>query len=313
MDDTAAPRFTIDQVDFQSPMADWKPRLADLGRRRHLSYSLDFDTRALLLEDPAPGWDEEPKRLHLENRASLIEELGQEFGTRYLDGKLKNFAAIKTKPFSILAYHNRLFDEVRTAFVMGAYYPALVAACALGERTLNHLILDLRGHYSHTPEYKKIARKDSFDNWTLVIDTLKTWGVLLPAAEAPFRALMKLRHNSIHFNAGTYTTLRDDALAAVLHMREIIEQQFTSWGLRPWFIEGTAGHIFIKRDWEDDPFVKTFYLPQCPLVGPNFAISFEGGLKYHDHPDYGDGAWSDQEFATAFNTRSPEAVFKTGS
>jgi hypothetical protein len=228
MDDTAAPRFTINQVDFQSPMADWKPRLVDLGRRRHLSYSLDFDTRALLLEDPEPGWGEEPKRLHLENRESLIKELGAEFGTRYLEGKLKNFAAIKTKPFSILAYHNRLFDEVRTAFVMGAYYPALVGACALGERTLNHLILDLRAHYSHTPEYKKVARKDSFDNWGLVIDTLKAWGVLLPAAEAPLRALMTLRHNSIHFNGSTYTTLRDDALAAVLHMREIIEQQFAS-------------------------------------------------------------------------------------
>ncbi|KSB91745.1 hypothetical protein AS593_06905 [Caulobacter vibrioides] len=313
MDDIAPPRFTINQVDFQRPLAEWKPRLADHGRRRHLCYSLDFDTRAMLLEDPQEGWDEEPKRLHLENRTSLIESLGREFGTQHLERKLKNFAAIKTKPFSILAYHNRLFDEVRTAFVMGAYYPALVGACALGERTLNHLVLDLRDHYSHTPQYKKVARKCAFDNWALAIDTLKAWDVLLPAAEAPFRTLMKLRHRSIHFNASTYATLREDALEAVLQIREIIEQQFSSWGLRPWFIEGSLGHIFIKRDWEENPFVKTFYLPQCPFVGPNFAISFEQGLQYHDLHDYGDGAWSDEDFVQAFNTRSPEDVVKTAT
>lgn len=303
-------RFTVSQVDYQRPMAEWKPRLADLGRRRHLSYALDFDTRALLLEEPGENWDEEPKRLHLENRASLITRLGQEFGTYNLDSKVRNFAAIKTKPFSIIAYHNLLFDDVRTAFVMGAYYPALVGACALGERTLNHLILDLRGQFSHTPEYKKVARKNSFDNWALAIDTLKAWGVLLPAAEVPFRLLMTLRHRSIHFNDATYGTLRGDALSAVLYIRQIIEQQFSSWGRQPWFIEGTMGHIFIKRAWEDNPFLKTFYLPQCPLVGPNFAISFKDGLKYHDHEDYGDGAWSDEEFAIAFNTRSPDDVIK---
>ncbi len=42
-------RVTIDTVDFSKPIADWKPLLADRGRRRHLSYSLDFDTRAHLL------------------------------------------------------------------------------------------------------------------------------------------------------------------------------------------------------------------------------------------------------------------------
>lgn len=312
MHDNDGQRFTISQVDFQRPMAEWKPRLADLGRRRHLSYALDFDTRALLLEEPGEDWDDGTKRHRLEGRASLIARLGQEFGTDNLDSKVRNFSAIKTKPFSIIAYHNRLFDEVRTAFVMGAYYPALVGACALGERTLNHLILDLRDQFSSTPDYKKVARKGSIDNWGLAIETLGAWGVLLPSAEAPFRSLMGLRHRSIHFNAGTYGTLREDALAAILHMREVIEQQFSSWGPQPWFIEGTRGHIFIKRAWEDDPFLKTFYLPQCPLVGPNFAISFNDGLKFHDHDDYGDGVWSDEEFAAAFNTRSPDDVIKTG-
>jgi hypothetical protein len=306
---TATPdRFTIAQVDFGQPLENWKPRLADYGRRRHLSYTLDFDTRVLSLEPPGAGWTEEAKAGHLANQERVRQGLAQEYGARDLEVKIQNFIDIGTKPFSVLAYHNHFFDQVRRSFVMGAYYPALVGACALGERILNHLVLDLRQYYSHTPEYKRVYRKASFDDWAVAIDTLLAWGILLPNAVTEFQALKTLRHGSIHFNVGTYSTLRADALAAVLHIREIIDQQFTAFGLRPWFIKGTLGHIFIRRDWEDNPFVKTFYLPTCPFVGPHFAISFEGGLKYHDHPDYGDGVWTDDEFAQAFNTRRPEDI-----
>ena len=125
-----------------------------------------------------------------------------------------------------VAGHNALFHQVRQAFVIGAYYPALVGACALGERILNHLMLDMRGHFTATPEYKKVYRKDSFDDWRLPIDTLEAWGILLPDAVIEYRALMDLRHRSIHFNRETTNALRDDALAAIIHMRTIIEQQF---------------------------------------------------------------------------------------
>ena len=175
---------------------------------------------------------------------------------------------------------------------------------------MNHLVLDLRGFYKHTPEYKRVHRKASFDNWQLPVDTLEAWGVLLPKAAAEFRALMALRHRSIHFNVGTYATLREDALAAIHHMREIIDQQFTTFGDRPWFIMGTRGHVFIKRKWEENPFIRTCYLPTCPFVGPHFAISFDHGLMFHDHADYGDGDWTDEEFAAAFEARSPEHLAK---
>lgn len=136
---------------------------------------------------------------------------------------------------------------------------------------------------------------------------------MLPKAAAEFRALKVLRHRSIHFNVSTYGTLREDALAAIHHMREIIDQQFTAFGNRPWFIMGTRGHIFIKREWEENPFIKTYYLPTCPFVGPYFAISFDQGLMFHDHPDYGDGDWTDEEFAAAFEARSPEQLAKSSA
>jgi hypothetical protein len=301
-------RITIDKVDQTKPLAEWKPRLADFGRRRHLSYTMDFDSRAHLFEEPGEGWTEEVRRLHLENRERAKAGLVRQFGSDCLDTKIANFVAVGLKPFSVHAYHNEFFEQARRAFVIGAYYPALVSACALGERILNHLILDLREFYKNTPGYKRVYRKDSFDDWQIPIDTLEAWDVLLPKAIAEFRALMVLRHRSIHFNVSTYATLREGALAAIHHMREIIKQQFTAFGNRPWFIEGTKGHVFIKRKWEENPFIKTYYLPTCPFVGPYFAISFAQGLMFADHPDYGDGEWTDEEFAAAFQARSPEQL-----
>jgi hypothetical protein len=305
-------RITIDKVDQSKPLAEWKPLLADFGRRRHLSYTMDFDTRAHVFEEPGEGWDAEPRRLHLENRERTKVELAREFGLDQLDQKIENFVAIGSKPFSVLAYHNQFFDQVRRAFVIGAYYPALVGACALGERILNHLILDLRDFYKRTPQYGRVYRKASFDKWQIPIDALEAWNVLLPRAVDEFRALLLLRRRSIHFNVSTYATLREDARAAIHYMREIIDQQFTAFGNRPWFIMGTRGQIFIKRDWEENPFIKTYYLPTCPFVGPYFAISFDQGLRFHDHTDYGDGAWTDQEFAAAFEARLPEQLVKVG-
>ena len=169
-----------------------------------------------------------------------------EFGERGIDAKIDNFVAMGVKPFSVLAHHNALFHQVRQAFVIGAYYPALVGACALGERILNHLMLDMRGHFTATPEYKKVYRKGSFDDWRLPIDTLEAWGILRPDAVVEYRALMGLRHRSIHFNPETTNALRDDALASIIHMRTIIEQQFASHAVRLWFIANKRGHAFIR-------------------------------------------------------------------
>lgn len=276
-----------------------------------MSYTMDFDTRCYLFKDPGEAWKETTRRMHLENRERARVELASEFGSQALDAKIANFVAIGPKPFSVVSYHNGLFDQVRRAFVVGAYYPALLGACALGERILNHLILDLRDSYRHTAEYRTVARKDSFADWTRAIDTLEAWDVLLPLATEKFRALMPLRHRSVHFNASTSATLREDALAAVLHVREIIDQQFTAFGSRPWFIVGTSGLIFIKREWEENPFIRAFYLSTCPFVGPHVAISFQHGLKFYDRKDYGDGKWSDEEFAVAYETRSPHDVVRT--
>jgi hypothetical protein len=192
-DHSSTKRITINAVDRMRPMDEWKPLLADFGRRRHLSYTMDFDTRALVFDEPGPGWNEETRRIHYENQERVKIGLSLEFGSDHLDKKIENFIAIGTKPFSVIAYHNQFFDQSRRSFVIGAYYPALVSACALGERILNHLILDMRNYYTSTPEYKSVSRKSSFDNWEKPIATLEAWNILLPQSAVEFRALWELR------------------------------------------------------------------------------------------------------------------------
>ena len=287
-----------------------KSLIVDAARRRHLSRGMDFDFRSSWLSAKiADHWDEVVKQQHENSKASIRQQLIEEFGNRAIDAKMENFIAVDTKPISVLSYHNALFHHIRQSYVIGAYYPALVGACTLGERILNHLVIDLRDYYKETETYKRVRNKKSFDNWQVTIDALESWKVLLPMVVTEFRALLSLRNRSIHFNPDTYATLKKDALAAILHMRTIIEQQFGSFGLRPWFIEGTSGQIFIKKDYEENPFVKTYFLPVCPFVGPLFSLSMgDQGWMVHDKDDYGMGSWSDEEFAKQYNQRDPKDI-----
>lgn len=283
--------------------------LSDAGRRRYLSKGDDFDLRVNSLtieikEDWEPRIIEQWATIKTNIRAGLVAEFGSAFAER----KEENFVAIGQLSMSIVSYHNALHRQVRSAFVLGAYYPALVGACALGERVLNHLILDLREFYSHTPEFKKVAKKQSFDNWSVAIDALEAWGVLLPEAVRQYRALAKLRNRSIHFNPDTYGRLREDALAAVVSIREILDLQFSTFAIRPWFISESSGSCFVAKAYETDPFVRTYFLPNCYFVGPHYLFKSMRPEVLVDKDDYGAGDWTDAQFQTMYNERGPGDV-----
>lgn len=267
----------------------------------------DFDTRVRTLVDPIDEkWEEHIKAQHYENRGNTILRLKAEFGELHSEVKVQNFIDLEVKPISIIAFHNEFFAQVRTAFVMGAYYPALTGACALGERILNHLILSLRDDYRSTPEYKAVYRKDSFDDWALAIGTLQAWGVLLPQAVHDFRALMQQRHKAIHFRPETDHNARELALAAIKSLQAIIGEQFSGWGPQPWFIATIPGEIYIKKEWETQPFVAKVYLPNAILVGYKHRIeAIHPQLRIVD-PDHNANTSevSDDEFSNlrqAFN------------
>ena len=203
---------------------------------------------------------------------NILRALQAQFGIIDFDQKLQNYQDLGRKPFSIVAFHNRFLDQCRTAFVVGAYYPALVGACALGERILNHLLLLLREDFGSTPAYTTVAKQKSFNNWTLAIDTLHQWEVLLDDAVISFGALEQARHRAIHFNPATDTNDRELALTALNLLEEIVSNQFSAFGTQPWFIGNTPGASYIKKTWESKPFVRRVYLPNCLLVGPRHQI-----------------------------------------
>ena len=89
--------------------------------------------------------------------------------------------------------------------------------------------------------------KDSFDNWDTAIDALASWDVLLPEVTDEFRTLKEMRKKSLHFQPQVDTTDRELALESIKSLSAIIGNQFSAFGLQPWFIKSIPGEIYIKR------------------------------------------------------------------
>jgi len=263
----------------------------------------DFDTRARILIEPIKDeWEEKIKKQHHENRENVINSLIYEYGELDKEQKIKNFAALDSKPFSILAFHNRFFSQIRNSFVIGSYYPALTGACALGERILNYLLLVLRDDYKGTTEYKKVYRKESFDDWSIPISTLESWEVLLPDVIENFYKLKKMRNKAIHFRLEIDQNDRELALEAINCMKAIIGSQFSSWGPQPWFITAITGELYLKKSWEEKPFIKKIYLPNCALVGPKHKIkAITPKVIIDDNFKYESNQISDEDFCKLRN------------
>lgn len=275
--------------------------------KRHLvpPSSMAFDTRSRMLTDEIrPEWADDVKATHRANYENLIASLSVELGPIDFHRKLADFKDIGLLPFSIISYHNGFLEQIRRAFVQGYYYPALTAACALGERILNHLVIDLRDHFRDRKSHSKVASGESFDKWQQLIYVLDDWGVLRPDAITAMRKLEIIRHRSLHYSEKTYGKLREEALDAIRLLTSCINAQFSAFGTQPWFIRGTKGAAFIKAEWETNPFVREFYLPICPSVGIYYSLNHSSrGWELFDFKDYDERIISDDEFCQLYNER----------
>ena len=75
----------------------------------------------------------------------------------------------------------------------------------------------------------------------------------------------------------------------------------------PWFIQGTHGKVFIKREWEQHPFIREVYLRQCRPVGPYFQLELIPGtrsFRVSEDPDLGLAEGTDEEFRDLYNGRA---------
>lgn len=267
---------------------------------------MDFDTRAMFLkQEIGTNWSPEIKAQWKRSKEQIIQGVGAEFGAIRLHEKVQNFTDLGPAPPSLIAFHNRFFRQIRDAFTFGAFYPALTATCALTERVLNHLILLLREEYRATDQYKHVYRKDSFDNWDLAIETLESWDVLLPNVARAFRELRDIRNRTLHFDPEIQGNDRPLAQDAIGKLMEIISGQFSAFGTQPWYIEGTRGACFVKRSFENFPFVAKVVLPNCRAVGPLHLLDHgpNGWIVLDDH-DYGVREVTDEEFRELFNNQN---------
>ena len=264
-------------------------------KRYRICY-FDFDSRAHTLEPVQEHWEDKVKEQHIENQKKTIEGLKAKYGEWNLELKVKNFIDLNFKPFSVAAFHNKFLEQIRNAYVVGSYYPALTGACALGERILNHMIILLRDYHKDTPEYKKVYRKDSFNYWPQAIDALESWGELLPGAASKFRDLIEKRNRAIHFNSETDHNDKALSLKAIHLIQEIVSIQFSAFGAQPWFF-CVPGEIYIKKEWEDKPLIKHIFIPNSLLVGPKHTVeSIIPKLVVNDQFEYEDKEISDEEF-----------------
>jgi len=266
--------------------------------KRYRIINIDFDTRATILKlEIKDEWDDEVKDNWIQNKRQIKSGLLKCFGEENSEIRLQNFIDIDAKPISILSFHNKFFEQVRTAFVMGAYYPALTGCCSLGERILNHLIILFRYDFRSEPEYKKVYRKKSFDNWDLPIDTLSSWGILLLEVVNLFRELKEKRNNAIHFRPDVDKNDRELALEAIRCLEDIIAKQFSASGSQPWFLTEVLGESYIKKDWETNIYIQKIYLPNCHLVGPFHKVeSVIPRFKIIDDSTYQTDDITDDEF-----------------
>jgi hypothetical protein len=263
--------------------------------KRYRLLGADFDSRAITLAPIPDHWEENVKALHRQNQARTVERLRREFGELNFDAKLQNFKDLGAKPFSVIAFHNRFYAQARSSFVSCQYYPALTAIGALGERVLNHLVLRLRDEYKLSESYRRVYRKDSFDNWELAIDALHEWGVLTPEAEGHFRELSRRRNAAIHFNPETEVNDRQLALEALFLFGRIVETQFSGFGQLPWLFT-PPGEVYIRKEWESAPFIKLVYLPGAVHVGYRNRVVSVVPWRIEDDGAYEPGEISDDEF-----------------
>jgi hypothetical protein len=183
---------------------------------------------------------------------------------------------------------------------MGYYYPSLVAACSLGERILNDLVLKLRDYFDTTD--KRIQTKDAFTNWELMVEALQDWNIITDTQKKLFSSLKELRTYSIHYDSSLKTFLQARSISALDIVRDLVPSLFSSMIPEKYRIAGTRGSFFIKKEMESHPFIREYFIPHCIYVGPKHKLTDLTTYppRYSDEP-YPDLEISDEEFAQHFS------------
>jgi hypothetical protein len=97
--------------------------------------------------------------------ADYAKSLQGAFGVDDFDAKFDRWKNINYPTRGIIDEYPQKIVQIINAYSMGYEYPAVTSSCCLAERILNRLVLGCRGHFKAHPDYKKVYKKDSFDDW----------------------------------------------------------------------------------------------------------------------------------------------------
>ena len=227
------------------------------------------------------------------------EEIKPHVASRYGDLNLKEkferYMSFKPPPLRVITEYHDLLQEIEDSFIYGLYYPALTSSCCLGERIFNILILRLRDYYKTSEHYKRIYRKESFDDWSKSVGILWDWRVIASDdIKIKYEELKSIRHEVIHFNK-----LEDIEAKALNALRIIydITTYFFAVGHRDDIYFWTPGEIYIKKIAEQNPFVREMIIPHCILTGYGHIIETVNGQHVlRDEVAYACKEISDEEF-----------------
>jgi hypothetical protein len=265
---------------------------------------VDFDTRNVVLDIVIQDdWDQDVRTLWEENHEQVRAGLIHELGPLNAEDKLDNYRAMGPAPWSVVFGHTVLLRQIRSAFAHGDYFPALVGACALGERILHQLIHALRDDYVNDRATTKRVRSGRLGNeWGSLITVLHGWGIFSDHTAEVFLELEQQRHQSVHFDADLEASEREPTLRALLWLQGIVEQVFDPHGGPPRYIADTTGAFYIALEAEQEPLIRRVFIPNCVLVSPAHYVeqnpSSPTGWTVYDDPNYACDPLTDAEFAT---------------
>jgi hypothetical protein len=265
-----------------------------------------FDASHHMLVEASDDWAKEVREQHNTNRAATIDVLRRSHGEDRLEQVIQNAIDLGSDPWSVLGWHNQLWLDVKHTFVTCCYYSAGVAAGAVGERIVNHLLIDLADDYATVADQKTIAAKQS-PTFGRALGILRRWSVLEPNAMRHFERLRDLRNALVHFDVDLYQELRARSLEAVSSLRDAIDAQFGVLVQRR-LIPDTPGEMYLKQAFEIEPFIRHYVLPLAFHVSPHHTIEphaesgyWTVGVDLHVDADED----SDEEFVRLHRTPWP--------
>lgn len=229
------------------------PNLAVMYRVR----SFAIDTRVSIFKEKAL----------INEHKNLETSLKLDWGENNFNDKVARFKKLDLAILGVPDEYYDLMKPIISSYCCGYYYPAMTSAGALGERILNRLLINTRDYFKSSKHYKKIWKKQSFEQWEIPIKILLEWKIITSEVADLFSKLKKYRNDATHYNDNY--NFETNSHEAIKILASVIDLQFNYMNRKDLlWVFNVPGEILVRSEFTEDPFVKEFILPHCNLEVP---------------------------------------------